>query len=276
MSTRTLMIIARKEVRDSLRNHWFILYSVAFGVLALGLASLSLAGTGDSAFAGFGRTTAGLVNLVLLVVPLMALTIGAASLAGERERGTLAYLLSMPMTRGEILIGKYLGLAIALLGSLAGGFSVSGAVIAAKGGAADAADYLILVAATFTLGLVMLSIGMLISAIVRSASIAVGICLFLWLGLAFLSDLGLMGSTIAFKLQIKELFHLAMVNPLQVFKMAVLHNIHATLDVLGPAGVYATQTYGKGLTVIFIVVLGAWVVMPLIAAYLFFTRRSEA
>ncbi len=89
-----------------------------------------------------------------------------------------------------------------------------------------------------------------------------------------LSDLGLMGSAIVFKLQVTELFQLALVNPLQVFKMAVLASIHATLDVLGPAGIYATQTYGSTLGLLFAGSLAAWILAPLTAAALVFTRRG--
>ncbi|MHC5001581.1 MAG: ABC transporter permease, partial [Planctomycetota bacterium] len=157
---RHLITIARKEIRDSLRNRWFMLYTAAFSVLALALSGLSLAGTGMDGFAGFGRTAASLINLVLLIVPLMGLTAGAASLAGERERGTLAYLLSQPVTRMEVVLGKYLGLALALLGSLALAFGISAAVIAGRSGAADASAFVRLVVLAELLALAMLSLGM--------------------------------------------------------------------------------------------------------------------
>ncbi len=270
----TLVTLARKEIRDSLRNKWFVLYTIAFGVLALGLSYLSLAGTGSYGFGGFGRTAAGLINLVMLIVPLMALTAGAASLAGERERGTLNYLLSQPISKLEILMGKYLGLAIALLGSLALGFGVSAAVIAAKSGSADAASFLRLVGLAYALSLAMLSVGFCISAVTRKSGVALAASVFLWLTLVFVGDLGLMGSTLAFKLQVQQLFGLSLINPLQVFKMAALGNIHASLDVLGPAGLYATQTFGRSLNLIFGGVLAAWVILPLAIAQGLFNWRG--
>ncbi len=60
--------IAAKEFRDSFRNRWFLLYAAVFTLLTLALSYLSLRATGMYGHAGFGRTTAGLVNLVLLVV----------------------------------------------------------------------------------------------------------------------------------------------------------------------------------------------------------------
>jgi Cu-processing system permease protein len=277
MEPRIVVTLLKKEINDSLNNRWFVLYAAAFTGLALLLSWLSLSGggTGYTGFAGFGRTAASLVNLVLLVVPLMALTIGAGSLSGERERGTLHYLLAQPVNRGEVLLGKYLGLAASLLGALALGFGLSGVIIAGRGGQADAGAYGLLVVFAFTLALGMLSLGFLISVLTRKATVATGIALFLWLTLVFVGDLGLMGTTLAFKLPIQALFHLALVNPLQVFKMSALMSINATLDVLGPAGIYAIQAYRDSLTGLFLGSLAAWVVLPLLAAYTVFARRGD-
>jgi Cu-processing system permease protein len=269
--------LLKKEISDSLNNRWFVLYAAAFTGLALLLSwlSLSSSGAGSGGFAGFGRTAASLVNLVLLVVPLMALTIGAGSLSGERERGTLAYLLAQPVNRSEVLLGKYLGLAGALLGALGLGFGLSAIVIAGRGGQTDTKAYALLVGFAFVLALGMLSLGFLISALTRKAAVATGLALFVWLTLVFIGDLGLMGTTLAFKLPIDTLFNLALLNPLQVFKMSALISINATLDVLGPAGIYAMQTYRDSLTWLFLGSLLAWIVLPLFAAYIIFNNRGD-
>lgn len=277
MESRIITTLLKKEINDSLNNRWFVLYAAAFTGLALLLAWLSLSGGGSgySGFAGFGRTAASLVNLVLLVVPLMALTIGAGSLAGECERGTLAYLLSQPVNRAEVLLGKYLGLAASLLGALALGFGLPGLIIAGRGGQTDAGAYGLLVGFAFSLALGMLSVGFLISALTRKAAVATGVALFLWLALVFVGDLGLMGTALAFKLPIDALFHLALINPLQVFKMSALISINATLDVLGPAGIYAMQAYRDNLTWLFLGSLAAWIVLPLIGSYVVFDNRGD-
>jgi Cu-processing system permease protein len=277
MELRIIGTLFKKEINDSLNNRWFVLYAVAFTGLALLLSWLSLSsgGIGYSGFAGFGRTAASLVNLVLLVVPLMALTVGAGSLAGERERGTLHYLLSQPVNRAEVLLGKYLGLAASLLGALALGFGVSGMIIAGRGGQADASAYGLLIVFAFALALGMLSLGFLISMLARKAAVATGVALFLWLTLVFGGDLGLMGTALSFKLPIQTLFNLALINPLQVFKMSSLISINATLDVLGPAGIYAMQTYRDSLTWLFLGSLFAWIVLPLAVSYLIFVRRGD-
>jgi Cu-processing system permease protein len=268
------MLIARREFRDALSSKWFLLYTVAFTTLAIGVSFLSLAGSGEHGFAGFGKTAAGLLNLIMLVVPLMALTAGAGTIAGERERGTLLYLLAQPLSRTELLLGKYVGLAIALTCSLCIGFGLSAGLLAWRAGGVGAASFLMLVLFTSILALSMLSLGVLISVQSRRAGVATGVSLFVWLGLVFLSDLGLMAGTVLFKLRVQEVFALAIVNPLQAFKMNVIVNLNATLDVLGPVGMYATQEYGSSLPWLLTGVIALWCVLPLFVAVLIFRKRG--
>ncbi len=276
LSLSTIWILAQKELRDALRNRWFLLYTIAFVVLSLAFSYLALASSGMVGFAGFGRTAASLINLVLLIIPLMALTIGAQSLSGEMERGTMGYLLAQPVGRLEVFLGKYLGLALSLLASLAMGFGISGLVMAlSASGAADPSAYVTLVLLAFLLSLAMLSVGFLISALTRKASVAVGIGLFLWLAFVFLGDLGMMGTSMALRVPIPNLLLMSLANPSQVFKMAAILNINATLDILGPAGIYALQRYGQSLLVIFLGVLALWAIVPAALAYLRFASRGD-
>ncbi len=276
MSTATTWILAEKELRDALHNRWFVLYTLAFVGLSLAFSYMSLAGAGIVGFAGFGRTAASLINLVLLIIPLMALTVGAQSLAGEQERNTLTYLLAQPVTRAEVFGGKYLGLTLSLLASLTLGFGISGVVMALnRGGASDPTAYVRLLVQTFLLSLTMLSIGFLVSALSKRAGVAVGIGLFLWLTFVFLGDLGLMGTAITMRTPIEVLFWSSLVNPLQVFKLSAILDINATLDILGPAGIYAVQEYGTSLRWILLAIMGAWIFVPALAAYVAFVRKND-
>ena len=263
-----------KEMRDARRNRWLALYTLVFAGLSFALAWLALATMGAAGPAGFGRTAASLINLVLLIVPLMGLTLGALSLAGERERGSLLYLLAQPITHLELLMGKYLGVGLSLLGALALGFGASGLVIAWRGIAASAVAYLSLVALASLLALSALSLGMLLSVVARRSATAIALALFLWLMLVFGGDLGLMGSALALPIDIQTLFALALLNPLQVFKMAAILAIRGSLEVLGPAGLYALRAYGDRLGALFLVILLAWTILPLASTYLVFRHRG--
>jgi len=271
----SIVVFARREFRDAISSRWFLLYTIAFTVLAVAVSFMSLAGSGEQGFAGFGRTTAGLLNLVMLVVPLMALIAGAGSIAGERERGTLLYLLAQPISRSELLLGKYLGLSAALVCSMFIGFGLSAAVLAWRAGSTGLSAFIMLVAFTSGLALAMLSVGMLISVISRRSGVATGLGLFAWLALVFLSDLGLMAGTIIFKLRVQEVFAIAIINPLQAFKMGVIVNMNASLDVLGPAGMYASNTYGDALPWLLALVLALWTLVPLAIALVLFKKRGS-
>jgi Cu-processing system permease protein len=266
--------VAHRELRDAVRSRWFVLYSLAFALLGLAVSYVSAASAGGSGLSGFGRTTAGLINLVLLVVPLMALAAGAGSIASERERGMLAYVLAQPVSRWEVLLGKYLGLAGSLLACICLGLGACASVLAWRGAPTDPASLLWLAGLAFVLALSMLSVGMLISVLARRASVAVGTAVFVWLVLVFVTDLGLMAGVLAFRVRIETLFLVTLANPLQVFKMWSLHAAEASLDVLGPAGLYATDTYADRLHAIFAAALAIWIVAPLVAAGLIFSRRS--
>lgn len=270
----TVLVLTQKEVRDASRNRWFVLFAVAFAVLALGLSWLGLSGVGSSGLSGFGRTGASMINLVLLIVPLMGLVVGAMSLAAERERGSLLYLLAQPVTPLEVLLGKYLGLAVALLTALVAGFGLSGLLIAWQGGANQASDYVVLVGFAFLLALVSLSLGFLISTMVRKTAAAIGVALFVWLTLVFFGDLGLMGTAVVLKLKVGQLLALALLNPLQIFKMAAILTIQSSMEILGPAGLFAVRTYGAGLLPGLVAILVVWTLLPLAGTHLIFKRKG--
>jgi Cu-processing system permease protein len=274
MDLETVELLAHKELRDALRNRWFALYTATFGVLALGLSYLALSGVGFSGFAGFGRTAAGLINLTLLIVPLMSLTVGASSLAGERERGLLPYLMAQPISRLEIILGKYLGLAGALLASLTVGFGLAGLALSLQGNAGDPRIYLAQLGLAFLLALAGLSVGFLVSATTERGAAAIGVALFLWLLFVFLGDLGMMGSALVMKLDIQQLFWLALTNPLQVFKFAALLNLQSTLELLGPVGIFARRSYGEALFPLLLLALSAWVLLPLSLTCWRFVRKD--
>jgi Cu-processing system permease protein len=270
-----VITITLKELQDARRNRWYLIYVLVFTGLSLSLAWLGMTGLGDYGLAGFGRTAASIINIVLLVVPLMGLTLGAISLAGERERSTLHYLLAQPVSQFEVLLGKYLGLAIALFSALVLGFGISGVLIVVQGGSAEINLYLLMVLLAFMLALVSLSLGFLISSLVRRGSTAISIAIFIWLLLLVFGDLGVMGTSMVLKLGVGQLFTLTLLNPMQIFKIAAILNIRGSLEVLGPAGIYALRTYGTQLMPGLISILLAWILLPMTFAYYAF-RRSGA
>jgi Cu-processing system permease protein len=266
--------IAIKELRDALRNRWFVMFTIAFTGLALALSALSQPSGSQLQLASYNKTAASLINLVLLFVPLIGLTLGASGLASDRETGALAYLLAQPVNHIEVLLGKYIGMASALLASLALGFGLAGIAMTLQGQTSDPGGYLMTVTLACLLALAMLSVGFLIAVLVKKTSTALTSGLFTWLLLVFVGDLGIMGAAIVTRISIQNVFWLATINPLQMFKMAAILTIQANLEVLGPVGMYATDQYGTALLPMLLVGLFLWITVPLVVALLVFGQHS--
>ena len=98
-------VIASKEFRDRIRNRWVLAVALIFSLFSVAIAYFGTAQQGEVGFRGIDVTVASLVSLVIYLVPLIALVLGYDAVVGEKERGSLELLLSMPITRFEILLG---------------------------------------------------------------------------------------------------------------------------------------------------------------------------
>lgn len=272
---RVVGVLLIKELRDAWRSRWFQLYTAAFTLLALALAWIGASGiTGVGGLAGLSRTAASLVHLAVLIVPLMGLTLAAGTLAGERERGSLVYLLAQPVHRLEVVLGKFLGLSAAVLAALAIGFGLAALVIARRVGAEELGPFVAFLGLAALLALASVSLGLLISALAERSAVAVGGGLLAWLVLVFLGDLGLMGTSLVMKLDPRQLLAAALVNPLQEFSMGSLVALGGGLETLGPAGLYAQRTLGAGLPWLLAGFLFLWTILPLVGTYWTLERRG--
>ena len=274
MELRLLWTIAQRELREALRNKWLWFYAAGFAALAFALSQAGLASAGYAGLGGFGRTAASLVNALLLFAPLIGLTVGAGTLAADRERGTLVYLLAQPVSRMEVFFGKALGAALAVIAALALGFGLAGLGLASSGGS-HAAAYLSLAGSTLLLALASLGLGFVISALTRKASTASGAALLLWLALVFLGDLGVASATLALRPSPAALLAMLLVNPLQIFKLSAIYSLRATLDTLGPVGQYAAFQFGGTLPVLLVALLAVWIVVTFAVAFTCFNRRGD-
>ena len=178
MQMNGILSIAKKEIMDNIRNKWIILVSVMFASLTIAVSyfgSLQSQGWQD-----LGLTISGMANLVTLLVPIIALILGYATIIGEIERGSMNSLLSLSVNRAEIVIGKFLGLGSVLCFTILVGFGAAGLLIAANVPNVDFMDYGIFIGSTMLLGLVFLSIALCFSTIFNKRSTAMGGAIFLW------------------------------------------------------------------------------------------------
>jgi len=271
-----MLPIAGKEVRDGLTNRWLIAYSILLGGLGLAATATGLDSASGLAIQAFGRTTATLMNLCLLLSPLVAVVMGAALIAGEQERGTLEHLLAQPLTRAELLLGKYLGLLAALTAATVAGFVPAGLAITLAAGPAVLGHYLLFPTIAALAGAAMAAVGVLISVVSRSAVHAQGTAIFTWFAFVLLYDLVLMGSLAVSGMPVPWLAAALVGNPVDAARVLGVLALEPDLYLLGPAGAFLTATLSPaGTACLLIGTLVLWALVPVGAAAMKFSIRGR-
>jgi ABC-type transport system involved in multi-copper enzyme maturation permease subunit len=179
VNPKTIYIVAKKEFMDNIRSKWIIALSIIFIILTI-VSSYVAGGQGE--FGGWEETVVTLLSISVLLIPLIAIMLGFSTIAGEAEKGALYVVLSYPVNRVEVLLGKFIGLGSVLAITPILGFGAGGIVIAATGGGEDGIAYLVFIGLTILLGLIYLSAVIFISALckTRIRAIAGGVILFFW------------------------------------------------------------------------------------------------
>jgi Cu-processing system permease protein len=275
MRPRAIALVAAREVRDAMRSRWFLLAAGCFLVLSLALSFLGLAGADRSGLAGFDRTTASVLNLALLFVPLVTLSLGGLGIAGELEDGSLGMLLAQPLTRLEVYLGKYLGLLAAVSAAVCAGFGATAVIVDLRAGGGNVHAFLGLVALVLLLGAATLGIGTLLSVALGSRARVVGGAFSAWLVLVYVSDLGVIGLTLVRNLRPGQVFVLALLNPVEQARVLGTLLLSDRLDVLGPVGVFGHDLFGgAGLVALLVATLAATALASVGAGYALFRRTA--
>jgi len=276
MRARETALVTVRELRQAMRGRWFVLASLSFLVLSLGLSLLGLAGSQRSGLAGFDRTTASLLNLALVFVPLLTFFVGALGISGELEDGSLAMLLAQPVTRDEVFTGKFLGSLAAVWAALLTGFGTTGVVVGLYAGG-NVTAFLSLLGLLMVYSASTLAIGTLLSVTLRSRVRAIGAAFTAWLLFVYISDLGSIGLVIARGLTPAQLFALALLNPVQQARVAGTLVLTDQLEVIGPVGIFALDHFGAtGVAVLLNVLLASTALVLLLVGQRIFRKAVLA
>lgn len=258
-------IIAGKEFRDRIRNLWVLSVAVIFSLFALAIAYFGTAQQGTVGFRGIDVTIASLVSLVIYLVPLIALILGYDAIVGERERGSMELLLSMPITRFEILLGKYLGLAAALAVSTLAGFGAGLLPMAAQLGANDIFHYAGFVFTAILMGMAFLSLSLLVSVLASDRMRASGVAIGLWFFFVLIFDLLLTGALVVSKgaLSSGTFGALLMLNPADVFRLLNIFSSEQVQSMYGLATVMPERLTNP---LVLTAIMVGWIVTPFLIA----------
>ncbi|MCQ4322998.1 ABC transporter permease [Stutzerimonas stutzeri] len=267
--------IARKEFSDGLRNRWLLAISLLFAVLAVGIAWLGAAASGQLGFTSIPATIASLASLATFLMPLIALLLAYDAIVGEDEGGTLMLLLTYPLGRGQILLGKFVGHGLILALAVLIGFG--GAMLAIAVLVEDIEIGLLLWAfgrfmvSSTLLGWVFLAMAYVLSSKVSEKSSAAGLALGVWFLFVLVFDLVLLALLVLSegKFSPEALPWLLLLNPADIYRLINLSGFEggSAMGVLSLGSELPLPTAALWLCLLL------WVGVSLLLAYGVFRRR---
>ena len=274
---RNIFIVASKEIRESLRNRWVLATTLLLAALALSLTFLGSTPTGNVGVRALDVVIVSLSSLTIFLLPLIALLISHDAIVGEMERGTMLLLLSYPVARWQVVLGKFVGhLAILAFATLIG-YGAAAAALAATGAGIDAESwqaFAAMVGSSVLLGGVFIAIGYLTSALVRDRGTAAGIAIGIWLLLVLIYDMALLGLLVIDQGQVVSagmLNALLLLNPADVYRLFNLTGFANVSTFSGMAGLAGSAVLSPSML---LAALAAWTVLPLALAAAAFSRRE--
>jgi ABC-2 type transport system permease protein len=251
---KNLFLIAYLDVKESLRSKWFYVYSVVFGGL---MALFFITGVSDSVvmgFTGLSRMLLIFIQVTIIILPIFILITTVKSISGDRESNVLEYMLSFPVSLKDYYWGKMLGrfltvfmpvfLAL-ILGVVFGLF---------KGGEMPWRMVFLYSALLFSLSFVFLGLAFFLSTLVKSTDIALGSSFVVWIAMLAFIDIALMGLMLQNRMSDGMIVTLAMLNPIEVFRIGAISLFDPELTVIGPVAYYLLDTLGATLLMVYAII----------------------
>lgn len=162
--------IARKDFADSVRSGWVIGLSIVFLVLFVALSYFFAAGVGGAVVEQTGEQLSSdafislLASFIGLMIPLVAVVLAYASVAGERDSGTLKLLLSLPHSRRDVVLGKIVGRSAVIVLPILVGFVAAAIVFLITPVTFEVGNYVAFALLSALLGIVFVCLAVGISA----------------------------------------------------------------------------------------------------------------
>ncbi|HUV12374.1 MAG TPA: ABC transporter permease subunit [Acidobacteriota bacterium] len=270
-----VLIIAWQELLLHRRNRWVISFSVLFAGLTLLIAYFGMVTSGYAGFQDFTRTSASIINLGGFLIPLFALLLGVFSFLTHREY--LEIMVTQPVSRARVLLGKYLGLLLTVVGASALGFGLPGVIIAFTIGTEGVFSYLAVMLYSCLLAVVFTGISVLISLLARRRQIALGIALGVWVFFELLYGVLMLATTLYLSPNILKTTLLVglLGNPIDISRVLSLLQVGGP-HLFGPAGATLIKLTGSTVLASLYGLAGllVWVVVPLAAAIAVFKKQD--
>ena len=269
---KSVFTVAAKEFSDGLRNRWLLSITIIFALLSVGLTYFGSAVAGETGLTSTSTTVASLASLAVFLIPLIALLLSYDSFVGELESGTLLLLLTYPINKTQLLMGKFIGQGSIIALAILIGFGASGVILYAHTQQTEIITvFSLFIASAVMLGLSFIAIAFIISISVSEKSKAAGAALIVWFIFALIFDLGLLALLVGTEDGISQqsLTFMMMLNPADIFRLVNLAGLDSA-DVNGALAIAIRSSLSLTQLLCMLVV---WVILPLILAITLFTKK---
>ncbi|WP_394203883.1 ABC transporter permease [Shewanella waksmanii] len=243
-------IIANKEFKDSLRNRWVSVITFIMMLLSFSVTFAGSAITGELALPSLVSLITSLSTMAVFIIPLAAILLSYDAFVGEEEAGTMLLLLSYPLTKQQIFIGKLIahsGIMIAAI-CVAFGCSAVSMLLWADNVAWQQviAAFSQFILSSSLLAVTFILMSYFVSLKVSEKARAVGTLLSLWFLLVLVYDLLLLALLVAdLGSSSQALVNLLMaLNPTDIYRAI---NLLAIESQMGSLSMLAKTTWGSEL-----------------------------
>ncbi|DAB36950.1 MAG: ABC transporter permease [Epsilonproteobacteria bacterium] len=233
-----LVLIALLDMKESLRARWFLVYSLVFGGL---IALFFVAGVTESqvmGFSGLSRLLLMYIQITIVILPIFILVTTVRSISGDRDNHILEYMLSFPLSLSHYYWGKILGRFATVFLPVFFAMVLALLIGVLKGASIPWSLFLFYTGLLFALSSAFLGIAFLISSSVKSSEVALGLSFFVWIFLLAFIDIILISLMMQNRFSEELIIAIALVNPMEVFRVAAISLFDPELTVMGPVAFY--------------------------------------
>ncbi len=272
---KNLFLVFKTDISEALRSKWFLVYTLVFGGI---IALFFITGITESriqGFSGLSRLLLIFIEICIVIVPIFILINTVRTIAGERDSNILEYMLSFPISLKEYFFGKFFGKLFVVTLPIIGALVLALVWSLFKGATVPWGIFFYYMGLIIAVNICFLGLSFFISSIVKTQEVALGIAFFVWLFLLALIDLLLIGFLIKTTANPELIYSIALINPLQVFRIGAITLFDPELSVIGPASYFILDEFGKELIAIYCIFYPAIVgFLFSIFGYLIFKRKD--
>jgi len=251
----------RYVVRDVMRSKWLVLYLMFFACVTEGLLFFT---------GGQAKTVIGLMNVVLLLIPMAAAIFGTLHI--HHNRDFVELMVTQPVSRGTIYGALYLGVTIPFMMAFLLGVIIPSMIH----GVFFTAPFLALIGTGAALTMVFFAIAYLIGIAVQDKATAMGAAFIAWLLFAVVYDGLILAITVAFADYPLETATIGLIvgNPIDLARIIVM----LTFDyaaLMGYTGAVFQSFFGTSLGIIIAIAsLIIWTLVPVAVGTRLFRRKD--